>query len=31
MLGLLKKMGWIHRAKLSGGLYDISFDLPEAP
>jgi RimJ/RimL family protein N-acetyltransferase len=31
MLGLLRKMGWIHRAKLSGGVYDISFDLPEAP
>ena len=30
MLGLLKKMGWIHRAKLSGGVYDISFELPAA-
>jgi ribosomal protein S18 acetylase RimI-like enzyme len=30
MLGLLRKMGWIHRAKLSGGLYDISFELPGA-
>jgi ribosomal protein S18 acetylase RimI-like enzyme len=30
MLGLLRKMGWIHRAKLSGGVYDISFELPEA-
>jgi ribosomal protein S18 acetylase RimI-like enzyme len=30
MLGLLRKMGWIHHAKLSGGVYDISFDLPEA-
>ena len=29
MLGLLKKMGWIHQAKLSGGVYDITFDLPE--
>jgi RimJ/RimL family protein N-acetyltransferase len=29
MLGLLRKMGWIHHAKLSGGVYDISFDLPE--
>jgi RimJ/RimL family protein N-acetyltransferase len=28
MLGLLRKMGWIHHAKLSGGVYDISFDLP---
>ncbi len=31
MLGLLRKMGWIHRAKLSGGVYDISFELPAAP
>jgi ribosomal protein S18 acetylase RimI-like enzyme len=30
MLGLLRKMGWIHRAKLSGGVYDISFELPES-
>jgi ribosomal protein S18 acetylase RimI-like enzyme len=29
MLGLLRKMGWIHQAKLSGGVYDITFDLPE--
>lgn len=29
MLGLLKKLGWIHHAKLSGGVYDISFDLPD--
>jgi RimJ/RimL family protein N-acetyltransferase len=29
MLGLLRKIGWIHHAKLSGGVYDISFDLPE--
>ena len=29
MLGLLRKMGWIHQAKLSGGVYEISFDLPE--
>jgi RimJ/RimL family protein N-acetyltransferase len=28
MLGLLRRMGWIHRAKLAGGVYDISFDLP---
>jgi hypothetical protein len=28
MLGLLRRMGWIHRAKLSGGVYDISFELP---
>ncbi len=30
MLGLLRKMGWIHRAKLSGGVYDISFELPSS-
>jgi acetyltransferase len=30
MLGLLRKMGWIHHAKLSGGVYEISFDLPSA-
>ena len=29
MLGLLRKMGWIHQAKLSGGMYEISFDIPE--
>lgn len=29
MLGLLRRMGWIHHAKLSGGLYDITFDIPE--
>ncbi|HTD77163.1 MAG TPA: GNAT family N-acetyltransferase [Chloroflexota bacterium] len=29
MLGLLRKMGWIHQARLSGGMYEISFDLPE--
>ena len=29
MLGLLRKMGWIHQAKLVGGLYEITFDLPE--
>jgi hypothetical protein len=28
MLGLLRKMGWIHHARLSGGVYDITFDLP---
>ena len=28
MLGLLRKMGWIHQAKLNGGMYEISFDLP---
>jgi ribosomal protein S18 acetylase RimI-like enzyme len=29
MLGLLRKMGWIHHAKRTGGVYEISFDLPE--
>jgi RimJ/RimL family protein N-acetyltransferase len=29
MLGLLRKMGWIHQAKLAGGLYEISFELPD--
>jgi len=29
MLGLLRKMGWIHQAKLNGGVYEISFELPE--
>ena len=28
MPGLLRKMGWIHRARLNGGVYEISFDLP---
>ena len=28
MLGLLRNMGWIHQAKLAGGVYEISFDLP---
>jgi ribosomal protein S18 acetylase RimI-like enzyme len=28
MLGLLRKMGWIHQARLTGGVYEISFDLP---
>jgi RimJ/RimL family protein N-acetyltransferase len=30
MLGLLRKMGWIHKAKLSGGLYEISFEIPKS-
>lgn len=29
MLGLLRKLGWIHQAKLAGGVYEISFDLPD--
>jgi ribosomal protein S18 acetylase RimI-like enzyme len=28
MLGLLRRMGWIHQAKLTGGVYEISFDVP---
>lgn len=28
MLGLLRKMGWIHQARLAGGVYEISFDIP---
>lgn len=28
MLGLLRKMGWIHQAKLNGGVYEITFELP---
>lgn len=30
MLGLLRKMGWIHQARMAGGVYDISFDIPDA-
>ena len=29
MLGLLRKLGWIHQARLNGGVYEISFDLPD--
>jgi len=29
MLDLLRRMGWIHQAKLVGGVYEISFELPE--
>ncbi len=29
MLILLRKMGWIHQARLTGGVYEITFDLPE--
>ena len=28
MLGMLRKMGWIHHARLTGGVYEITFDLP---
>jgi RimJ/RimL family protein N-acetyltransferase len=30
MLGLLRRLGWIHRAELKGGVYEITFDPPEA-
>ncbi len=30
MLELLRKMGWIHQARLNGGVYEISFDIPGA-
>ena len=29
MLGLLRKMGWIHQAKVVAGVYEISFELPD--
>ena len=29
MLGLLRKLGWIHQARLAGGVYEIAFDLPD--
>lgn len=29
MLGLLRKLGWIHQARLNGGVYEISFELPD--
>ena len=29
MLGLLRKMGWIHQARVVGGVYEISFELPD--
>jgi len=29
MLALLRKLGWIHQAKVVGGVYEISFDIPE--
>jgi RimJ/RimL family protein N-acetyltransferase len=28
MMGLLRKLGWIHRARFNGGVYEITFDLP---
>lgn len=30
MLQLLRKMGWIHQARLNGGMYEITFHLPTA-
>jgi RimJ/RimL family protein N-acetyltransferase len=27
MLGLLRRLGWIHQARFSGGVYEIRFDL----
>jgi ribosomal protein S18 acetylase RimI-like enzyme len=30
MLGLLRRLGWIHRAVLRGGVYEITFG-PQAP
>jgi RimJ/RimL family protein N-acetyltransferase len=30
MLGLLRRMGWIHRASLRGGVYEITFAPPTA-
>ena len=27
MLGLLRRLGWIHQARLNGGVYEIRFDL----
>jgi RimJ/RimL family protein N-acetyltransferase len=29
MLALLRKMGWIHQARLTGGVYEISFEIPD--
>jgi GNAT superfamily N-acetyltransferase len=29
MLALLRKMGWIHHARLAGGVYEISFEIPD--
>ena len=28
MLRLLRRMGWIHQARLHGGMYEITFHLP---
>lgn len=27
MIALLRKLGWIHRATLRGGVYEISFEI----
>lgn len=29
MLGLLRKLGWIHQARIAGSAYEISFELPD--
>ncbi len=29
MLGLLRRLGWIHRAEFKGGVYEITFDPPD--
>jgi acetyltransferase len=29
MLGLLRRLGWIHRATFEGGVYEITFDPPD--
>jgi RimJ/RimL family protein N-acetyltransferase len=31
MLGLLRRLGWIHRAEFRGGVYEITFAPPEPP
>jgi RimJ/RimL family protein N-acetyltransferase len=31
MLGLLRRLGWIHRAHLKGGVYEIEFEPPDDP
>ncbi|HLH69273.1 MAG TPA: GNAT family N-acetyltransferase [Candidatus Dormibacteraeota bacterium] len=28
MMGLLRKLGWIHQVRLNGSVYEITFDLP---
>ena len=31
MLGLLRRLGWIHQARFSGGVYEIRFELEPLP